>query len=295
LNFSEQAPTVKFEEVQVAEVLDGDSIEVFRSNKSHEKIRYLAIGAPELKQSCGEEARKYHAELVNGKKGWIQWQESKGKPVKDRNGRLLAYVYLDKELKRLVELELVRNGYSGIDIRGADNFTPDDDFRLKWLKELVEAQTDAAKARRGCWKKEEWCAPADLAIVFIKFWSRDEIVYLLNRSEKSVSLENFMLRDASVGKRGTINFQGLVEPHLRLLPPGGLFRIHSGPANTDRKLPSGPANTDRKLPCSRNEQDPALDCYWTGAYVWNNDKDQAFLKSGDGKVICKYEYKGREG
>lgn len=275
-NFQPQSVRVRSEEVEVAAVLDGDSIEVFRSDESREKIRYLAIGAPETKMACGEDARHYHADLLQGKTVWIEWQEKNGAPMGDRDKRLLAYVYRDRELHRPVALDLVRGGYARIDIREVRDRTPQDDFRFKWLGELWAAQRDAAKARRGCWRTPQWCAPADLVITFIKFWG-DEIVELVNRSEQPVNLENFLLEDGR--KKNTIRFHRLIEPSLRRLPPQGVLRLHSGRGSAEKKG------------CTMSEQ--VLDCHWTGKHVWDNSGDLAVLKNTTGEVICQYHYKGR--
>jgi len=85
-----ETSTVKKEEVQVAEVLDGDSIEVFCLKGARERIRYTAIDVPESSKPFGEEARRRNAELVADKKVWLEWEERDGNAVRDRNGRLLA-------------------------------------------------------------------------------------------------------------------------------------------------------------------------------------------------------------
>lgn len=279
--FPIQGPLIRSEEVKVAEVLDGDTIEVFRSDESREIIRYLAIAAPEAKTACGEDAHQYHATLLRGKTVWIEWQEENGKAARDRDKRLLAYVYRDRERQDLVALELVREGHARIDLRGLTNMTPPDDFRLKWLNPLRQAQRDAAKTRRGCWRKPEWCGSADLVIAFITFWGRDEIVELVNRSEQPVSLEHFTLEDNKKGKPNTISFQRLIEPSLRILPPQAVFRVHSGPANSGKK------------PCVMREHSRKLDCFWTNKFIWDNGGDRAVLKNAKGDVICAYQYKGR--
>lgn len=274
-------PLIRSEEVKVAEVLDGDTIEVFRSDESREKIRYLAISAPEAKTACGEDARQYHATLLRGKTVWIEWEEKGGMAGRDRDRRLLAYVYRDRERRDLVALELVCEGHARIDIRDLKDTTPPDDFRLKWLNELRRAQRDAAKTRRGCWRKPEWCGPADLVIAFIKFWGRDEIVELINRSEQPVSLEHFTLEDNKKGKPNTIPFQRLIEPSLRLLPSQAVLRIHSGPANSGKKH------------CVASEHFREVDCFWTGKPVWNNNGDRAIVRNTKGDIICAYQYKGQ--
>jgi endonuclease YncB( thermonuclease family) len=277
-----QTSSVKSEEVQVAEVLDGDSIEVFRSDGTREKIRYTAIGAPELNQPFGEEARRRHVELVAHKKVWLEWQEDKGKPARDRNGRLLAYIYLDKERTQPVALQLIQEGYGRVDIRGVRDSTPDDDFHLKWLKELVEAQIEAVKTRRGWWGKGDQYAASDLAIAFIKFWGPEEVVYIVNRGKESVDLaDDFTLQDAA-GKN-KVSLRRLVGPGPCVLPSNGLLRVHSGRATVGKK-DLFPKTGDQEM-----------DCYWTGKSVWNNRGDEAILQSPDDKVISQYTYKGQAG
>jgi len=181
-----------------------------------------------------------------------------------------------------VAVELVRSGHARIDIRGVSDSTPDDDFRLKWLKELVGAQLEAVTARSEWWGKEDLYRASDLAIGFIKFWGRDEIVYIVNRGKESVNLDGIILEDRQP-KKNQPNLGRLIGPRPRPLPAKGLLPIHSGPAIKGKTLQ-----------CTEKGSEE-IDCYWIGNHVWNNDEDEATLRTEDGKVIYKYVYKGKEG
>lgn len=86
----------------VVAVIDGDTIEI----KGGERVRYIGIDTPEIGQPFYEEAKNKNRELVFDK--IVRLEICKSEP-KDKYGRLLAYVYLDKIL---VNKELLISGYA---------------------------------------------------------------------------------------------------------------------------------------------------------------------------------------
>lgn len=272
-----QTPKVKLVKVKVERVIDGDTIEVQMPNDEIEIVRYESINAPELRQPYYEEARKANERLVGDRIIWLEFNEQEGKRVRDRNRRLLAYAYLDPNGKQLVNALLVRDGWAKVDIRGVKNNTSPDDFRLKWIHQLIQLQINAVTNRRGWWSAQEFYPDSPLAIAFIQYWGNDEVVYIVNRSTKAINIAGWILRDRANQK---VNLK-LLLGDKPILKPGGVLRIHSGPAKGRRRRPVF--------------HDNQIDAFWTGKYIWNNDGDEARLISPDGKVIYGYEYKGRSG
>jgi micrococcal nuclease len=126
--------------VQVTRVVDGDTIEV-QLGAEEEDVRYIGVDTPETVKpgepvECfGPQASGFNHRLVEGRRVRLVFGEER----RDRYGRLLAYVYLDK---RFVNAELVRRGFAE-----TLNIPPNDRFAGR-LKRLELA---AARSGRGLW------------------------------------------------------------------------------------------------------------------------------------------------
>lgn len=83
----------------VKKVIDGDTVIM----ESGERLRYIGIDTPEEEQLFYKQARKFNQRLVERKNVRLEFDVQ----VKDRYGRLLAYVYVDTIF---VNAELVKNG-----------------------------------------------------------------------------------------------------------------------------------------------------------------------------------------
>lgn len=98
------------ESAEVVRVVDGDTIEVDLDGRV-EDVRYIGIDTPESVKpgtpvECfGEEASDANRELVEGERVALVFDRE----LRDRYGRLLAYVYVDGTL---VNAELVRDGFA---------------------------------------------------------------------------------------------------------------------------------------------------------------------------------------
>lgn len=119
------------EQALVAEVLDGDTIEL--ADGRH--IRYLGIDAPELGESYADEATTRNRQLVEGKVVELQ----RGKRNQDEYGRFLRYVYVDGTF---VNAELVAQGLAHALI-----FDPDE----RYAQVLVQLEQYAKMNKRGLW------------------------------------------------------------------------------------------------------------------------------------------------
>ena len=71
-------------------VSDGDTIHVITDGNVKFKVRLDRIDAPEKDQPYGNESTTYLSSLIRGKTVRVEWQK------KDRYGRVLGIVYLDK-------------------------------------------------------------------------------------------------------------------------------------------------------------------------------------------------------
>lgn len=97
-------------EAQVSRVVDGDTIEVALDGVS-EDVRYIGVDTPESVtpgepvECYGRRAGAFNASLVEGERVRLVFDAE----LRDRYGRLLAYVYAGE---RLVNAELVKRGYA---------------------------------------------------------------------------------------------------------------------------------------------------------------------------------------
>ena len=94
---------------EVVSVTDGDTIEV-RLDGRAEDVRYIGIDTPEVDPSIGvecfgAEASDLNRRLVGGRTVRLVFDDE----LRDRYGRLLAYVYAGP---RFVNAEIVRRGYA---------------------------------------------------------------------------------------------------------------------------------------------------------------------------------------
>jgi len=126
--------------VPVLKVTDGDTIHV-RYLGADERVRLIGVNTPEVDwyggtaQCFGDEAGRYAQGRLTG----ASVRPTFDVDLRDRYGRLLAYVYLGSEL---FNLTLVEQGYAR-----ADAVPPD--TRMAPLFASAEAQ--ARQARRGLW------------------------------------------------------------------------------------------------------------------------------------------------
>ncbi len=127
---------------RVSRVVDGDTVRL----SDGVKVRFLGVDTPETKhprkprQWYGKEASRFTKELLTGRKIIL---ETEGKRIKDRYGRMLAYIKLPDGTD--VTAELVRQGYAQV-------------YRKKRCgrqDELLALEEEARKAKRGMWAHPE--------------------------------------------------------------------------------------------------------------------------------------------
>ena len=142
-------------EYVITKVFDGDTFEA-EINGKKEKVRMLGIDTPEKFDSdkltrdmertkkdsetikkLGELSSQFTRKLLEGKK--VLLEPDKSQDDKDKYGRLLRYVYLEDGT--FVNKKIVAEGYAVVFRK----------FKVSKEKELIDAETDARKGKKGLW------------------------------------------------------------------------------------------------------------------------------------------------
>ncbi len=127
---------------RVTRIIDGDTIVI----EGNQHVRYIGVDTPEIahtkkdvSECYGNEATAYNKKLVQNKELIV----SKDASWKDRYGRLLRYVYVTQNNKKvLVNEELIRQGYGTVLLIAPD---------IHKAPQLIFAQLDAMAHQRGMW------------------------------------------------------------------------------------------------------------------------------------------------
>lgn len=128
---------------EVVRVVDGDTIHVRLPDGTREKVRYIGVDTPEsVKPNTPVEcfakaASARNAELVGGERVRLRTDVEQ----RDRYGRLLAYVYRERD-DLFVNADLVRDGYA-TQLTIPPNIAHARDFR--------RLAAEARRAGRGLW------------------------------------------------------------------------------------------------------------------------------------------------
>lgn len=136
-------PALETQQVQVTEVIDGDTIRVSYLGKE-ETIRLIGIDTPEVDpnrggpECYGKEASAYATSILRNATITLEADGSQGD--RDTYGRLLRYVILADGTN--MNQQLLQNGY-------AKEFTYDTPYRYQ--KEFIEAEITAKRASVGVW------------------------------------------------------------------------------------------------------------------------------------------------
>lgn len=128
----------------VSRVVDGDTIEVTK-NGIQEKVRLIGVNTPETvdprkKVECfGKEASAYAKGILMNQK--VTVVSDRTQDIKDRYGRLLAYMYREDGL--FVNKHMIAEGYGY-------EYT----YKVPYLfqKEFKEAELKAQTEGKGLWK-----------------------------------------------------------------------------------------------------------------------------------------------
>lgn len=158
-------------------VIDGDTIEVTGNeigNKTH--IRLLGINTPEKKMPFCNEAANFLKQFVN--KTIILQRDFTNK---DMYGRSLRYIFYNDSM---VNLQILENGF-------ANTYYLD---KLKYEKELIEAEAQAKTQEKGIWTKSaEECA----SCIYLKELNyKEEFFTIGNNCSFSCNLTKWFVKDA---------------------------------------------------------------------------------------------------
>lgn len=147
------AADITIYEATILRVVDGDTIQVNLGTKK-ERVRLIGVDTPETKhpkkgvQYFGAEAFEFTKKnLPEGKKIFLEFDVGQ----RDRYGRLLAYVWLQKPAARSVDeirnkmfnAHLLVNGYAQI-----MTIQPN----IKYVDHFRKFQTEARENNQGLWK-----------------------------------------------------------------------------------------------------------------------------------------------
>lgn len=138
----------QFEEYELDEVIDGDTIRIQYNGRS-EKVRFLLIDTPETnhetlgEQPYGPEAKEFVKELLADEETvFLQFDVSK----RDKYDRLLAYIYTKDGIS--VQEQLLKTGLA----RVAYIYEPNT-LHVDWFKSIQET---AKEKKIGVWSVENY-------------------------------------------------------------------------------------------------------------------------------------------
>lgn len=122
---------------RIKQVLDGDTIVL----SNGEAVRLIGVDAPEINhpgipaQKFGKESKEFLRRLTEGYHCTLEFEPGN---LRDRYGRLLAYVFVGNQL---VNAEMIRHGYAYVYTR----------FPFKRQAEFLTLEAEARKTRSGLW------------------------------------------------------------------------------------------------------------------------------------------------
>lgn len=192
---AEKHDVSKFEEYELQEIIDGDTIRI-KYNGSSEKVRFLLVDTPETnhetlgEQPYGTEAKEFVKGLLAGQdKVYLEFDVS----YRDKYKRLLAYVYTKDGIS--VQEQLLKNGLA----RVAYIYDPNTKH-VDWYKSI---QKTAQKSATGIWSVEN----------YVTNRGYDKDVYYATKKEETQSKadednSNTTNNNGSCEIKGNINSKG---------------------------------------------------------------------------------------
>jgi micrococcal nuclease len=127
---------------EVTAVYDGDTIKVRFEDGAERKVRLIGVDAAELEDA--DQEMSFQAEMAKRFSFFYLYLRkvnlSYDQELEDKYGRLLAYVWTEKE--GLFNQFLISEGFASV-FRG---------FQFRYKKEFIEAEQEAKRNQRGLWK-----------------------------------------------------------------------------------------------------------------------------------------------
>lgn len=271
-------------------VKDGDSIQVRQLDGQLMNVRYLGVYAPEQAEEVplGIQITARHEELVGGKHVWLEVALKDGEYLRDRDGRVLAFVFLDEELTSLVQLALVEQGLAVHHLPGlVDSRLDDFAFQLSYSDQLIEGQIGAVITRQGIWSLPALHSEADVVVAAVRYWGNAEVVYIVNRGPTAIDLAHgWVLVEGDAynrwlegeNPRNRVDFSRILGPEC-MLASGAALEVRSGGG-----IP--PARRNTREGCGSDR----VILNWFGYKVWENDGDAVVLCSPDKTLLSFFSY-----
>jgi micrococcal nuclease len=232
------------ETAKVVEVVDGDTLLVLTGQETR-AVRLIGIDAPERshpsrpKEFLAEEAAATLASLCEGKTVRME----PGDEDADRHGRLLRYVFLPPPDGRLLNREMVRQGYARV-YRG---------FRSSREAEFSEAEKEARREEKGIWQDKgmaevRWLLQRGAPVVEVRPLSGDRYAVLcagmakagVGRDELAKTVRE-VLRWRTENSDRDFEKEAGKSGFLPLFAEGP--RADSGPAGAAPLSPAGPLSS----------------------------------------------------
>ena len=132
---------VEIQGAKVTRVIDGDTIEI-ESGSMKERVMYIGIDTPERGKPYYKEAKEYNQRIIGDNLVTLKMDVQ----LRDKYGRLLAYVYLEDENRTFVNATLVEEGYARV-MTVSPNVKHSDLF--------LKLQREAALNLRGIWQSKQ--------------------------------------------------------------------------------------------------------------------------------------------
>lgn len=186
---AEKHDVSKFEEYELQDIIDGDTIRI-NYNGSSEKVRLLLVDTPETnhetlgEQPYGPEAKTFVKQLLAGQNSvYLEFDVS----YRDKYKRLLAYVYTKDGIS--VQEQLLKNGLA----RVAYIYEPNTKH-VDWFNSI---QKTAQNSATGIWSVEDYVTNRGF----------DKSVF----TENNISSENETsgIQESSCEIKGNINSKGV--------------------------------------------------------------------------------------
>lgn len=255
-------PPDETERAVVEGVLDGDSLRVLLNGGS-EEVRLLGINAPERDECFAEEARGALTNLVAG----VEVAMLAGEEDRDRNGRLLRYVYIEGTAgPTLVNETLLREGFA-VAIQNGHELS----VEFKDLENRSYASGIGMWATFACGQPEGGAPDRpQLRVADVSYDPAgddtdsldDEWVEIVNESYGTVNMSGWTVRDESSSNR-------FVLPSTSV-NPGNTLRIVTGCGTDGGGI-----------------------LHWcSDTPVWNNDGDTVILQDELGNTVEHWPYAG---
>ncbi len=228
---------------RVSRVIDGDTVQL----EDGRKVRYAGINAPEEGEPYHRESTQANNLLVGNKTVQLEFGRSKT----DKQGRLLAYLYLGRTL---VQAELVKQGWALVMRTQA---------LPRYWEPLLKQQAEAKAAGRGIWAKGEHRGKLVVTQVHPRESRQesqnDEYVVFRNLGNAPLDVTGWSISDEAN--------QSYLVPRFTV-GPGKTFTLYTGSGK----------NTDIKLYWGRRKT------------VWNRGGDTVIVKDATGHFVVSHMY-----